>query len=348
MMVFKNSDIVSINNSTNLFLINWHVTGWCNFHCPFCYAEPLRTKWLDENVVYNNAKLLNNFILDKLYDKDICLRLVGGEISFYDIPKIINNITAKQLKKVILITNFSRDVDYYKDLELYFASRDIQFILICSLHDEAINFKSKFLELFNWCEERRNEIRKTFDPLKYKKFQAPQVTLVVTPDFNLNTYYDFKKSGIDRIRLTRVRGEGCRNEKLSDELLKFIEDANKDYESNYSNIKGRAFNVTFNSGEVKSFTSASNLTNFLDEDGFIPDNYYCSAGLNSLAIFPNGDVSLARCDYLKDKFIGNLKEYQNIKLPTEPVLCKLNNSDTYDKRCDLCSDTNIWRTNDKV
>ena len=67
--LYKNDDIKSITITKDYFMINWHVTGWCNFHCPFCYAEPLRTKWLDENVVYNNAKLLNNFILDLVFSR---------------------------------------------------------------------------------------------------------------------------------------------------------------------------------------------------------------------------------------------------------------------------------------
>ena len=48
-------------------------------------------------------------------------------------------------------------------------------------------------------------------------------------------------------------------------------------------------------------------------------------------------------EYLKNKVIGNIFDIDNIKLPTEPTICHLNGDVDQNKRCDLCSGSNIYR-----
>ncbi len=334
MYLYKNDNIESIVQTKDYFMICWHMTGWCNYHCPYCIAEHLRTDWIPEDKIIENAKHLNNFIQKNIpEDRKIVFKLSGGELSFLNLKKILDNIT--RLDKVILASNLSQNLEFYYEMEDYFFERNIQYMLLCSWHAENKNFKEKFIQLTNWCRQHSKQ--------KFN-YKDPQLAIVVTPEFNFNVLEEFKEHDIWRIRLTRQRLSTQKNRDLSDDILQRIKEYNDYYDSRaITSPNSFCYKVTFKDSE-RRFACASNLTNFLDNNGFVPDNYYCTAGIDSLALMPDGTVSLARCDYLVNNILGNIKDWNSIEMPKTPVKCQLNaNNQLKDKRCDLCAGTKLFR-----
>lgn len=331
MITYKNSEIQSIICSKNQFLITWHMTGWCNYSCPYCIAKSFQTSWIAEEKIIEIADNLNSFINEYKQKERVCLRAVGGEITYYDLPKIFDHI--EHLDKVNIATNFSRDIHYYKDLIKYFKDRGTQLILCCSFHEENKDFKNKFIQLTKWCRENA--------------YKDPHAMIVVLNNFKFSDLNPYLKEDVWKIRLSRCRNNNTMaNEPLDEEILKVIQEYNYYYDKRVNEglkNKAQCWNVTFKDGSIIHLGSASDLTNHLDYDGFIPDNYYCTAGINSLCILPNGDLILSRCDYLKNNIIGNIFNRDKIKLPTKPILCELNKKTAGEKRCDLCSGANLIR-----
>ena len=331
MIEYKNSEIQSIICSKEQFLITWHMTGWCNYNCPYCIAKSFQTNWITEDKILEIADNLNSFINKYKQNERVCLRAVGGEITYYDLPKIFDRI--QHLDKVNIATNFSRDLNYFKSLIKYFKDRKINLILTCSIHEENKEFKQKFIALTKWCREN--------------KYKDPHAMIVVQPGFKPSDLEDYLAEDVWKIRLSRCRNnDTMANEYLDDETLSYLYDYNNYYDHRVNDglkNKAQSWNITFKDGSILSLGSGSDLTNHLDCDGFIPDNYYCTVGINSMVILPQGDVTLSRCDYLKDKIIGNIFDYDNIKLPTQPIICQLNKTGDGNKRCDLCAGSNIYR-----
>lgn len=331
MVTYKNSEIQSIVCSKNQFLITWHMTGWCNYRCPYCIAKSFQTKWIEEEKIIEIADNLNLFINEFKQKDRVCLRAVGGEITYYNLPKIFDHI--KHIDKVNIATNFSRDIQYYKDLIKYFKHRNIMLILTCSMHEENTEFKEKFIELTKWCREN--------------KYRDPHSMIVVQQGFEISELNDYLKEDVWKIRLSRCRNnDTMANEPLNEETLDIIQKYNDYYDTRVNKglkNKAQSWNITFNDGKVLNLGSGSDLTNHLDNNGFIPDNYYCTVGINSMVILPDGRVTLSRCDYLKNKIIGNIFDYKNIEFPSEPIVCHLNGNEDKNKRCDLCAGSNIYR-----
>jgi len=331
MIIYKNEDIKSIKCSKDQILITWHMTGWCNYHCPYCITKSFETPWINEDNLINISKYLNKFIVENYKDKRICLRTVGGEVTFYNLQNIFNNF--EKLDKVNIATNFSNSLSYYKELVTYFAQRKIQLVLTCSYHEENTEFKEKFIEFTKWCRQNN--------------YKDPHMMIVVQNNFNPSFLDDYLKEDVWKIRLSPCRNNlTMANETLNNKLLDFTQKYNNYYDMRVNHglkNKAQSWNIEFKNSQKLSVGSQSDLTGYLDKNGFIPDGYKCSVGINSFTVLPNGDVVLSRCDYLKDKIIGNIKDYKNINLNKEPIICKLNENSDGKKRCDLCSGANLER-----
>lgn len=237
-----------------------------------------------------------------------------------------------------MITNFSRDNNFFKELYEYCYSRGIFFYLICSWHEEAKNFKEKFVDLHNWICER---------PQRSKRFQYPQLMLLADENFSQETLDQYTQHGISKIRVSIMRDANQNHIKLSDEQINLIKDWNDLYEEKTNQIyirKGwigqKGFKVSFNDDTFEYFINQSHLTNLM-EDGFDPQDYYCTSGVDTLTCLPDGMVTLNKCDYLKDIPCGNFYE-DNVKLPERGIICKLN-SDGGCRKCPLCFATSVYR-----
>lgn len=335
---YNSENIKSIELLDKYFLINWHVTGWCNYHCPYCINKALEGRYIPEEKVLELAEHMNKFILEQVpSDKKIQLRLIGGEPAFYDWIKILDKF--ERLDRITMITNFSKDNQFFKDLYEYCYSRKIFCYLICSWHEENLNFRDKFIELNNWIKEpyQRN-----------RKFQYPQLMLLADKDFNEETLNQYTKYGINKIRVSIMRDVNQNHIKLTQEQLDLIENWNNGYEERTNKIyieKGwvgkKGFKVTFNDGTEEFFVNQSHLTNLMD-DGFNPNNFRCTSGKDTLTCLPDGKVTLNKCDFLKDKVIGNFLQ-DNVKYSATDVICNLNSDGSGIKKCPLCFATSVFR-----
>ena len=130
--------IRSINKNNKYFTVSWKMTQWCNQKCSYCYQK--HTEWIDYSKICATADLLNR-VLDKL-NLDLDLQFVGGEITYYDLIDLLDNhLKSKNLKKITIITNFSRDINYFNNLSNYCTNRGIKFNIVISYHDEYTTFK---------------------------------------------------------------------------------------------------------------------------------------------------------------------------------------------------------------
>jgi len=324
MSKYTSDNIKSIITLKPYFLINWHVTGWCNYNCPYCINRKWKSDWISEERKIQEAKKINQLINRSNIKEPISFRLIGGEPGFYNWPKILDNI--ERINKIIFVSNFSNKLSYYKDLYLYCKKRNINLFMGLSKHDENIDFDSKIIEFNNWC--------------KANKLTEPQITIVAGNDFNEDYIKFLNNNNITRIRVSLLREQDQSN-KLDEKIKEKVLYYNRLYEKNRG--KYRQFEVTFMDGSKEQFCNASDITNLMDKGGFNPENFYCSSGPTTIAILPDSSVVRNKCDFLKDDILGNLLT-DDIVIPNEPILCQINKKfGTKNRCCTVCSGTNFIR-----
>ena len=327
MSKYTTDNIDSIITLTPYFLFNWHVTGWCNYNCPYCINRKWKCGWIPEEKKIEEAKKINELIKKSDIKDKISFRLIGGEPTYYNWCKILEYI--ERIDKIVLVTNFSRELDYFKEIYAYCKKRKIRLFLGLSKHDENKNFDEKAIELTKWCKENG--------------YAAPQITIVAGEDFDPNYVKYLNQNGITRVRVSLLRDMDQAN-KLSQELRDTVYEFNRIHEIDRGNY--RQFEVTFRDGTKEQFCCASDITNLMDEGGFNPEGFYCSSGPTCIAILPNSDVVRNKCDFLKDQVLGNLLT-DDIIIPTNPVLCQINKKfGTTDRCCTICSGSNFIRKKD--
>lgn len=254
----------------------------------------------------------------------IAFRLIGGEPSYYNWPKILNYI--ERINKIVIVTNFSRELDYFKELYQYCRERNIKLFLGCSKHDENPNFEEKVIELTKWCKEYG--------------YSEPQVTVVADDSFSEDYFNFFAENGVKRVRVSLLRSQEQSNSMLEETRNKVLA-CNRIYEKNRSNY--RQFEITFMDGTKEQFCAASDITNLMDGGGFNPEGFYCSSGPTTIAILPDSTVVRNKCDFLKDDPLGNLLT-DDIEIPKESVLCQINKKfGTTNRCCTICTGTNFIR-----
>lgn len=327
---YKSKIIKEISPISNCFLISWHVTGWCNFHCPYCIDGLGKSKFTTISDVENVSKKINTFIENNInLEQPVKLRLYGGEPSAYPWINILNNI--KRLDSLVMPTNFSNSLEYYKELYLYCNKRNVNFILNCSCHPEATDFVNKMIALTNWCREQRKLGIYLSEPIN---------TFVIDDNFDLSPIKILENNNINKIKFTIKRDIHNKKVKVSD----FWENKVLEYDEKYQNlIHSPQLKVTLTDGSEDYFINSTSLISKFEDGGFDPTGFYCNAGINSIAIETNGDVLLSRCDYLKSNYIGNIFD-ENFKLDKKTFKCELNKNDG-DSRCALCFNTIIKKEN---
>ena len=139
----NNYKVLQLNKPSKYFTINWKMTLWCNYKCSYCFQK--REKQTDIESIYKTSVKINRLI--DILDENVCLQLVGGEVTYYDLEYIFNNyLTSSKIKKVTIITNFSRDVNYFNRLANLFKKRDIVINIVISCHLEYIKDFNTFYE----------------------------------------------------------------------------------------------------------------------------------------------------------------------------------------------------------
>lgn len=141
--------LISLKSSyeEDLFVIKWRITHLCNLHCSYCVQSHSRKKFTKEAVEKETETLLIaapniSALMDRLDAGKVKLEFVGGEMSLFDLKKIISLITSPKLVRVQLTTNFTQSAEYYNALALYLKQRGIELTITCSFHYEFISMES--------------------------------------------------------------------------------------------------------------------------------------------------------------------------------------------------------------
>jgi len=115
-------------------VFNWYISDICQYHCSYCYAN---------NISILNTKMSKNIeelVIKRLYfvKEDFEINILGGEPTLNTrLKNIIQNLnTNKYCKKINIITNFHKDIDTYRELNI---SNKIYFTI--SYHPEYYSKK---------------------------------------------------------------------------------------------------------------------------------------------------------------------------------------------------------------
>lgn len=323
--MYKNEDILKITNiQEECFYVTWKITSICNYHCEYCTSKKYLNKNHDSKNLLDKAERINTLIkTNNTYKLPVKLKLIGGEVTLINLFDVLNKFT--ELNKLVIATNLSRDSDYFYNLENYCKGRNIQLILICSYHSENQNFIEKFIKLNNWCIAN--------------KVNKPQAAFVITNNFNFKLIDSLLENNVKNIKLTceRILG-GYKldlNNSVIDKFNYYIETIKKLNKSIFT------YRVKFKDGSEQKFKDIYQFVNNLDNNGFISNNFYCSAGKNRMTIGYEDEVYLNKCNFLDKTILGTI--WDNIVLPNEYVLCK---AEDENKRCIFCSAISVSKEKD--
>lgn len=126
-----------------MLLVKWRLFDNCNFKCSYCinnvYSKTNQKINIDRLKKF--AECIHNLI-EKEND-EVLLGLIGGEITlipFEDLKEIITILYTKNIKKIHITSNTSAKTDYYISIQKLCNSLDIDLKLVCSFHEEMMNY----------------------------------------------------------------------------------------------------------------------------------------------------------------------------------------------------------------
>ncbi len=302
--------VVTVINNEPLFTIKWRLTSWCNYRCSYCIQDRLQHYDKEDRTDFDRllsvAKDVNRFIEES--PRPVKLVLLGGEVSYYDLEKLIDAIPSCKLKKVTVTTNFSKPLDYYLSFARCLRQRDITLEMCCSLHIEYV--------------KPEEFIKKAAHLKKESGFDGIRIEYVVnrkTEAFVKEIQSLCKDYGLDyRFDYDKMESEEFRSHDLAVVCYK----------------KSR-YTVIFDDGSSDKTLSQNQLCNLQNGQSqnskFKTEGFYCTIGQTYMYI----DVDMAADHELcipKEQFLP-VSQYH---VKTEARLCP-------HKSCYLCGDFSIAR-----
>ena len=325
--MISNKDILETFNTEieKTYTISWKMTEGCNYHCPYCIAQSPGKKFDGYEKVKNIAYKIHE--LTEQINKPIMLHFVGGEPSMYDLKELTKIIGIDKLTKINLISNFSRDVNYYIDYCNFCKDNKLKLNLLLSYHPTECD-KQEFLDKL----------------YKVRQVHKISVGLVFNNDNIEKDVVNYCFENDIRINLSIERDLNNNALKLTEENRQYFDTIESMLKLNRAKKSERnSMKITMINGDILWYTTSSSFISDILEGGFIPDNRYCSGGVTSLRILPNGDVARAGCNYCQNNLLlGNILT-DKIVLPTKPFLCKQNEGSNEIKFCPLCYKVNTKR-----
>lgn len=309
MSKIRMQDIVKLERvKTRVFKISWKMTDWCNYRCSYCYMANAvaKGKHTSQETVEQIASKIDKLIEIQAKDKDyIELHLIGGEVCYYDLISVLDKIKSK-IVQVIVATNFSRSIDYWKGLKQYCESRGIVLNIIASFHLEQC------------------------DPKEYmaKAIQMNAKIKAVVNDNNLELYKPYFETALKfglivQCTVERDSMNSCETSITNPKSQAYVDFLNKDQ----SKKAKPYYIVTLADNTQHVFYSNIELINSIDVGGLDTEGFLCTAGLDGIRITQNGTLQRAGCRFCASKFgagkIGNILD-EDIwsKFPiTEPIEC---------------------------
>ena len=300
--MLKMEDIVEVKKGSKNFKISWKMTNWCNYRCSYCYMSKSVSETITNTPMEHLLKIaseLDNIIKKRANGKYVNLHLIGGEVGYFDLIKILDCIKSRELRCLIIATNFSSDIKYWYKLLQYCNNRNCFLNIIASLHLEQCN-----IEEF---------IKKIKIMGKHARIKC------VINDSNVEIYkkyFDNLKGVV--VQPTLERDSSNTNLKVSKETKEYVDYLNSKLDKKLTVY----YYITTKSGEKIPFYSNIEMINNIEGGGFDPEGFECTAGLDGVRIEVDGSLRRAGCQWCgkEENWLGNLitGEYT---LPTEPIIC---------------------------
>jgi len=338
------SEIIKIKCLTpyeelGMFDVMWSLTTWCNYKCSYCFQQPHTNFMKPINEILYEASRINEIILD--YKKtNVRLSLLGGEITYYDLIKVLEKFTCN-LTRVVLVTNFSQRFEYFTRLYEYCKNRNIHLQLMCSYHEVGDEFFEKYIKLVKWCLDNDQPF--------------PYVSFVLDNDFDFTIFERFKdlphslthfnvKQSVNNSCLfplneeTKLKWKNIVDDKFkwsNNRLIKpFLERRKENAKSIWWLTDERGYEVTYNNNDKRFL---HNLKEVMMENPSILNGpvRYCTAINRNLFIEEDGNLYSCSTNVLTP--LGNIKNYKTKNYHTiNDFTCEV-------KNCALCHEVNIYK-----
>lgn len=170
-----------------------HLPRLCNYRCSYCIQGATKVSSFSEPFFDNQRISVINKIVSRFHIQQ--LSLMGGEPTLIDLYPLFEALT-KPVKRILIITNFSRSNEYFIKLNTLARSKGSEIWLICSLHEEFVDYK-KFVAKVNDLHlsgyERiriefvvaRSNLKQAKDIIAYIQTHSnPQIGLAIDFDYN--------------------------------------------------------------------------------------------------------------------------------------------------------------------
>ena len=323
-MQLSSKDIISIESNYALsnFLLVWQMTKWCNYNCSYCTQT--RERLASQEQLVDRAKKINILAQQiKSSGKYLHLKLLGGEVTYYNLQEVLSNINLSNLSSIDLVTNFSRDNSYFIELFNYIKSRNsFTRFKVCASYHEEFGSLEDFVAKLRDLHLRSRDISLRLSLVVDGSCDVRYVKRLLLQNPYLHIYFSLLRDK-----------DGCISVDLSPEWRGLINSRRaKSNSVTVTTAKRESFNLPM----LHSIQSSLNL-----EPDFI--GYYCSAGLTYLYVDCDGVVSRANCIQTKsaDALLGNI-DSGDIQLPKSLFRCALNPASTR-RTCNLCSSVCIYK-----
>lgn len=304
--------IVSIRNNERLLTIKWRLTTWCNYRCSYCIQWwGKKNEKTDFNRLFSTAKEINRLIESS--PRPVKLYLLGGEVTWYDLEKLVSAIQSKKLAKIAITTNFSNSTDYYISFANYLHSRGVKLGMCCSLHKEYVT-PAEF-------------VKKAADVKRKTGLDAIKIEFVLNPE---------TESLADEIKRL------CEEESVDYrfDYDKTQDDAYRSQGKNVSKDSHPRYTITFDDGSVDKTLTQNQLLNYQNgqtkDSKFNTEGFYCTRGMSYFYI----DVDMVgehNICFPRESYVP-ISEY---RIKTEPQLC-------HKQYCSLSGDISLARHKEDI
>lgn len=309
----------NLKSVTNLdggnFYIKWRMTDRCNLSCSYCIANALlgiekptkayleeRQKRLEEV-----AERIN--LLAEKTEKNICIDLIGGEVTLFDLKSICSHFTAENLYKIQITTNFIRPAEYYIALAELLSSRNIIFSVTASFHSEFTDIDAYF--------EKVGQVSAL-----PRYFCCEMVSLPHNQDLVRDFRARCEALGIDYM----IEGDVRKDHDRTAEVIVCSKKA-----------KGNRYEVVLTDGEVRQYTTRNmflkekDIEEVVDGKGIHTEGFSCTISWNYITI----DFDMVQGRTADDKHCTNQIVIEDFR-PVEPCACISKNN-----YCTLCGHMNL-------
>ncbi len=300
------------------FIIKWRMTEMCNINCSYCIRQHGNAKKIDKELLkkqevrlHEVAGCISNF-LNKTELSNVKIDLIGGEVTLFDLSKILFNLNTDKIKKIQITTNLTQPVSYFKNLVNILSEKGIGLSMTASCHYE---FQS---------------LNAYFDKIKVlQEFVSPLTCEMVSHSGNQDLCKEFKVRcediGVNYMLEADLRDKSLSARERGLMVASKKPSAGPRYKAKFSDGTEETY-VTRN-----SFLYDKSIKENSEQKWIATEGYFCtnSAGF----VYIDFDTAVGRTD--KNDSCTNRMPIEEFTI-TSPRRCP-------HKHCSLCGHMSLWK-----